>query len=134
MVDALDECPKSELEREKLLGVIRHILGWKMEQIHILATSRKEIDITGTLSNIPTDICYFQDICIQEIHVEQDIKKFVGHRLQGPRFANWKPELKLYVENQLASSADGMYVSLINVMNRLLIVKVSPCGIANGCP
>jgi hypothetical protein len=46
-MDALDECPKTDGERDKLLDIIHEIHGWEMDYIHILVTSRREVDIQG---------------------------------------------------------------------------------------
>ena len=49
-LDALDECK----EREELLGLIKRIVDWKLEMLHLLATSRRENDIEETLTPLIT--------------------------------------------------------------------------------
>jgi ankyrin repeat domain-containing protein 50 len=45
VIDALDECPKADDEREKLLNTICVILSLECDSLHMLCTSRKETDI-----------------------------------------------------------------------------------------
>lgn len=59
ILDSLDECTK----RRKLLGLIEEIVEWKLEKLHILATSRKEKDIEEALEPLISG-----QICIQSEH------------------------------------------------------------------
>jgi hypothetical protein len=45
VIDALDECPENNSEREILLKLIDRIQGWSSSSLHFLCTSRKENDI-----------------------------------------------------------------------------------------
>lgn len=108
IVDALDECPKSVGERGKLLDTIHEIYGWEMGSIHILATSRREVDIEESFSRLDSDIGCYASVGVQGAHVEQDIIKYIGHRLEHRDYQKWKSALKRDVEIKLASQADGM--------------------------
>lgn len=109
-MDGLDECPKSGGERDRLLSVIHEIYGWEMGSLHILATSRRETDIEESIQRLDRCIGSFAVVGVQGAHVEQDIKKYIQHRLQDRVFLKWKPILKRDVEAKLTSQADGMYV------------------------
>jgi len=73
ITDALDECPKLSGERGKLLDTLREIYGWKMGCMHILATSRREVDIQGFFNCLDDDDdddgCY-ESIKVQGANVE----------------------------------------------------------------
>lgn len=107
-VDALDECPKSNREREKLLNALHEICGWKMSSLHILTTSRREADIQASFNRSPMDLGYFKSIGVEGAHVEQDIRKYLQQRLQNHVFEKWGSALKEDVEFKLASQANGM--------------------------
>lgn len=108
IVDALDECPKSTGERGKLLDTIHEIYGWKMDSMHILATSRREVDIEEYFNCLDSDLGCYAGVGVQGKHVEQDIIKYIRHRLRHRDYQKWKPALKRDVEIKLASQADGM--------------------------
>lgn len=110
VIDALDECPKNDGEREKLLGVIEAIHGWKTKCVHIMATSRNETDIATHFEGMKKETGFITEICLQNTHVEEDIKNYVRLRLKHKSFSKWKPKLKIEVESSLAAKADGMYV------------------------
>ncbi|RDL34761.1 uncharacterized protein BP5553_07889 [Venustampulla echinocandica] len=109
VLDALDECPKSDDSRCSLLDCIHDIFGWELAQLHILATSRSEVDISESFDSFLHQSGRFQAISVQGIHVERDIKKYLGHRLEAGAFRTWKPPLKRDIETKLASQADGMF-------------------------
>lgn len=110
VIDALDECPKNDGEREKLLGVIESIHGWKTKCIHIMATSRNETDIASHFERMKKETGLITEIGLRNTHVEEDIKKYLRLRLEHKSFSKWKPKLKLEVKSSLAAKADGMYV------------------------
>jgi len=52
VVDALDECPKSEglpTPREQALEIVKELVELKLQHLHLCITSRPEIDIRGVL-------------------------------------------------------------------------------------
>jgi hypothetical protein len=107
-LDALDECPKSDGEREKLLDTLHVINSWNMDSLHILATSRRESDIEESFRIHFRTSDTFQAIRVQGVQVENDIRKFIRHILQHPSHHRWSVKLKKEVEANLASQADGM--------------------------
>lgn len=65
LLDALDECR----DRESLLEFIETLIGWKINNLHVLTTSRKENDIATSLEPLVT--C---QLFIQNERVDADIR------------------------------------------------------------
>jgi hypothetical protein len=100
IIDALDECK----EREELLGLIENIVNWKLEKLHVLATSRRERDIEEALEPLITG-----QICIQRALVNADIHTHVCERLQNdPKLRKWPANVKMEIEKTLMDGAHGM--------------------------
>jgi len=99
-IDALDECS----EREELLCLIEEIANWKIDTLHILATSRKEQDIEHCLSPIVSN-----QIDIQSTLVDADIRIYIRERLQSDRrLRKWSADAWLEIETALMDGAHGM--------------------------
>ena len=104
ILDALDECK----ERQNLLEDIDEMVGWKMEKLHILVTSRRENDIKESLEPLINDE---NVICIQSKLVTDDIRAYIHERLlTDRRLRRWqkKPEVQREIETTLTGKADGM--------------------------
>jgi hypothetical protein len=100
IIDALDECK----EREPLLEFIERLLSWNLEKLHILATSRRERDIEGTLESLSTN-----QIPIQTSIVDADIRIHVCERLRNdPKLRKWPAEVQSEIEQTLSDGANGM--------------------------
>ena len=100
ILDALDECR----QREDLLLLIEEVMSWKLGNLHLLATSRKEEDISDYLDPLVTD-----QICIQSALVEADIRVHIQERLQNDRnLKKWPANVKDEIESTLISGANGM--------------------------
>jgi hypothetical protein len=108
IIDALDECPKSNGERAKLLDTIDEIFSWRVDQLHIFVTSRREIDIQDAFDEMPEENGCRQVIEVQGDKCQEDIEKFLEQRLEEREFARWTPELKKEVKLMLGAWADGM--------------------------
>jgi hypothetical protein len=99
-LDALDECK----EREELLGLIKRIVDWKLEMLHLLATSRRENNIEETLTPLITG-----QICIKSALVDADICIHIRERLQNdPKLRKWPKNVRMEIEKTLMEGADGM--------------------------
>jgi len=99
VMDALDEFPENARERY-LLVQIEH-LGGKYENLHILATSRPEVDIRNSLENVATAIINI------EHSVETDVRLFVRRRLEGEkRLKRWEAVVKNDIEHKLVGSGE----------------------------
>lgn len=100
ILDALDECT----EREDLLALIDSMAGWKVEKLHILATSRRETDITEILEPLITG-----QISIQNEIVNADIHTHLRERLQNdPKLRKWPAKVRMEIEGALMDGAHGM--------------------------
>jgi hypothetical protein len=100
ILDALDECK----EREELLGLIETIINWKLEILHLLATSRRVNDIEETLTPLITD-----QICIQSALVDADIRIHIRERLQNdPKLRKWPENVRMEIEKTLMEGTNGM--------------------------
>jgi ankyrin repeat domain-containing protein 50 len=107
IVDALDECPKLDGSRERLLDRLQRILMWKRDPLHVFLTSRKETDIEATLrqSVESLDNYVFKS---PERYVRDDVQIFLQSMLQRRTFGKWSPILKQEVEDVLLERAQGM--------------------------
>lgn len=100
ILDALDECK----EREELLGLMEDILNWKLDKLHVLATSRRERDIEESLEPLVTG-----QICIQSVLVNADIHTHICDRLQNDlKLKKWPANVQTEIEKTLMDGANGM--------------------------
>jgi len=109
VIDALDECPKIDDERSKLLKAIQMVNSWGIDAVHLFVTSRREIDIQECFENMPKDSGLFSDVPIEGALVEKDIRKYLERRLQEDKFRRWLPSFKEEVLERLTSQAGGMF-------------------------
>ena len=104
IIDALDECK----EREKLLGLLKQIYEQKHPKLHILVTSRQELDIERSLKPMTNDEAR---ICIQSELVQGDILTYIHDRLETDesleRFKR-QPKIQEEIKEALIEKADGM--------------------------
>jgi hypothetical protein len=106
ILDALDECT----DRTSLIEILETLLGWRLDKLHLLVTSRKERDIESSLEEI---LEQRNIICLQSDLVDDDIKKYVHQRLSDDkRLRKWQkdPNLAHEIESTLMKGAHGMYV------------------------
>jgi hypothetical protein len=100
ILDALDECK----EREELLGLIETIVNWKLEMLHLVATSRRVNDIEETLTPLTTG-----QICIQSALVDADIYIYIRERLQNDLILRkWPKNVQMEIEKTIMEGANGM--------------------------
>lgn len=100
VVDALDEC----LEREDLLQLLTQIASWRLDNLHILATSRRERDIEDVLMQL-TSAC----IGLESATVDADIQVYLRTTLANdPRFKIWTVDELQEIKNALMQRAQGM--------------------------
>jgi hypothetical protein len=100
ILDALDECSS----QEDLLLLIEDIMQWQLDNLHFLATSRAEKNISDSLEPlIPSQIC------IQSALVNSDIQVYIQEKLRGDRILKkWPTNIKAEIETTLLNGADGM--------------------------
>jgi len=100
ILDALDE----SRERGELLELTGDIIGWRLETLHLLATSRREKDIEETLTPLITG-----QICIQSTLVDADIRIHIRERLQNDaKLRKWPENVRMEIEKTLMGGAKGM--------------------------
>lgn len=87
LLDALDESPRYN-KRDEVLEAIETIRMWRLPGLHLLVTSRNEIDIRRSL-----DPASDHDIPMKNTEIDQDIASFVHYQLNNnPVFSKWKAE------------------------------------------
>lgn len=100
ILDALDECK----EREELLGLIKDVVEWKLKNLHVLATSRRERDIEEALEPLITE-----EICIQSALVNADIHTHICELLRNdPKLKKWPANVQEEIEKTLMDGSHGM--------------------------
>lgn len=104
VIDALDECK----ERGELLRLLEGIYEQKHPKLHILVTSRQELDIEESLEAMTNDEAR---ICIQSELVQGDILTYIQDRLETDttlkRFKR-QPKIQEKIREALIEKADGM--------------------------
>jgi hypothetical protein len=99
--DALDECKEVKILMEKIAEIKR----WELPNVRLLATSRREPDITKVMDALARSICLETEL------IDEDIKTFVKQSLRrdGP-LEKWSGDAKakLEIENALTAGSKGM--------------------------
>lgn len=85
LLDALDESPR-DCKREGVLRAIHIIRRWSIPGVHLMVTSRNEIDIRQSLK--PS---LDQDISLRNSEIDRDIANFVFYQLRNDaKLHKWK--------------------------------------------
>jgi hypothetical protein len=104
IVDALDECT----DRTELLDWIKEIMCAQVGRLHVLATSREDVDIKiGLMKLSPASICLEGD------SVNSDIATYLDSKLlPDPERKTWRDDadIRNEVKMSLTQGAQGMYV------------------------
>ncbi|KUJ13873.1 uncharacterized protein LY89DRAFT_753194 [Mollisia scopiformis] len=114
VLDALDECPSDDQARHNLLETIGRVLASEPDNLHLLLTSRREVDIEKALipalSNASSD-CFSIDINVlnEQEALETDITFHIDHEFNTEPFCSWPPDIKEEVKSALINNADGMF-------------------------
>lgn len=98
VIDALDECPKTtdHAKRQDLLDQIIELLSEQNRNLHLLATSRNEMDIRESLQAVATAKLDIQTA------FRGDIEMFVNSRLEEERrLARWSTKIKAKAKSTL---------------------------------
>jgi len=103
IVDALDECPRYGA-RERVLETLIDFRNWSIHGLHILVTSRDEIDIRENLAPSSTE-----DISMKNTGVDQDIAEFIqGHLERDRAMQKWSTH-RSQIQDVLTAKAGGVY-------------------------
>ncbi|KAL6792822.1 ankyrin repeat-containing domain protein [Trichoderma sp. SZMC 28012] len=110
IIDALDECPNINTQREELLEILHYILDSNLNNLHMFCTSRKESDIDVSLRDQfskpgrePLDITSY----LKEI--ERDIGEYIDSTLTNAKYSSWPILIKAEVRKVLIEKSDGMF-------------------------
>ena len=104
ILDALDECG----DRQTLLEMIDKFHKWDSKSLHVMATSRQEVDIKVGLEHLLVDD---EKMSVQSDVVDKDIRLYIRHRVNfDSGFEKWKKhqEVQKEIEENLMNKADGM--------------------------
>ena len=106
ILDALDECAN----RAELMGVLKSMVGWGHENLHILVTSREVRDIESSLERFVDNQ---NTVCLQSELVDKDIHTYICQRLSDDdNLRRWQKDhdIRQKIEDTLMKGARGMYV------------------------
>ena len=108
VVDALDECPNDSgfpTSREKVLELVKIVVGLAHTNVHLCITSRPEFDIQNTLDPLATQKVSLHD----ESGQKQDISDYITFVVHSDRrMMRWRDEDKGTVIEDLTAKANGM--------------------------
>ncbi|KAI1868470.1 uncharacterized protein JN550_006386 [Neoarthrinium moseri] len=103
IVDALDESPRGK-HREAVLEVIRDIRAWSEPRLHLLITSRNEVDIRKEPEVTPAE-----SIALRNDDVDNDIAVFISHHLRNSRHLKQWEAFYDQIEEALVKKAKGVF-------------------------
>ncbi|KAF2846474.1 HET-domain-containing protein [Plenodomus tracheiphilus IPT5] len=104
VLDALDECT----QRSELMDMLETVAGWRLDNLHLLMTSRKERDIETSLESYVGEK---DTVCLQRDVVDQDIQRYVQQRLRvNKSLAKWNKDaaIRQEIETAMMRGACGM--------------------------
>ena len=108
VMDALDECPNDSgipSSREKVLKLVKELVGHHHPNLRLCVTSRPEFDIRTTLAPLATQQVSLHD----EIGQKQDIIDYLTSIVRSDeRMKRWREDDKSMVIKTLTAKADGM--------------------------
>ena len=113
IVDALDECPNEDgqRERKRLLDTLSELHKKKISNVHLLCTSRSESDIEAVfrpLISSPATITIDLDSAKYTDFVKKDIGLYLDQIFQSEDFTYWPPLIKKQAKDVLIEKAEGM--------------------------
>ena len=110
VVDALDECPNdtgTPSPREKVLNLVKDLVGSNHQNLFMCITSRPEQDIQTVLNPLTSPSCRVS--IHEEAGQKEDINKYVRAFVNADEsMRRWRAEDKELVINTLSDRADGM--------------------------
>ena len=108
VMDALDECPNDSgipSSREKVLKLVKELVGLHHPNLRLCVTSRPEFDIRTTLAPLVTQQVSLHD----EIGQKQDIIDYIVSIVSSDeRMKRWRDDDKTVVIETLTEKVDGM--------------------------
>ncbi|VDB88233.1 unnamed protein product [Peniophora sp. CBMAI 1063] len=105
VVDAIDECPL-EARRTEVLPYLRKLTSLHLPHVHVLLTSRPEVDIRRCFEDDCTHSMNLQDV---KPHAE-DMSSYITHVLTSDLdFGDWPERLVNLACDTLQKKANGMF-------------------------
>ena len=108
ILDALDECPNDlgvPSSREKVLKMVKEVVGLHSPNLRLCVTSRPEFDIRSVLKHLATQQISLHD----EGGQKQDIIDYVTSVVRSDeRMKRWRDNDRAMVIEKLTAKADGM--------------------------
>ncbi|KAI9429247.1 hypothetical protein H4582DRAFT_2152318 [Lactarius indigo] len=109
ILDAVDECVNTSgvpSPREKVLRLVKDLVGLKLSNLHMCITSRPEIDIRNALEPLAAHRISLHD----ESGQSADIANYVNSVVHSDsRMRRWRAEERDLVVERLSTKADGMF-------------------------
>ena len=101
IIDALDECT----QRQRLLCWIKEIISLRIQQLHLLATSRSEQDIGHCLRSLE-----IAEVDMASGVVDNDIQSYLEWMLhEDVSLRKWNEVVQNEIKVTLLNGAKGMY-------------------------
>ena len=110
VLDALDECPDSfafPSPRDEVLQLVKELVDLHLQELHICATSRPEVDIRAVLEPLAFHSVSLHDESGQKADVADYIRTIVNST-PSAAMRRWRAEDKNLVIEALTDRADGM--------------------------
>jgi hypothetical protein len=107
IVDGLDECPNLSAVRSpraKVLSLIENLVTTQIQNLHVCATGRPEVDIKGVLDPLNFRSFSLHDASGQQRDIEAYIKSIINTRTAK----NWKEEHRKMAIDVLREKSKGM--------------------------
>lgn len=101
-LDALDECPQNG-RRDQVLEIVGEMREWHFPSLHLLVTSRNELDIRQSLSpNLD------EDVVLKNSEIDRDISNFISFQLKTNQHLQKWQDYHDQIQQALSGRAQGM--------------------------
>jgi hypothetical protein len=110
VLDALDECPDSfafPSPRDEVLQLVKELVDLHLQELHICATSRPEVDIRAVLEPLAFRSVSLHDESGQKADIADYVQNVVNSS-PSAAMRRWRAEDKNLVIETLKERADGM--------------------------
>ena len=110
ILDAVDECPDSSAcpsPRDEVLQLVNDLVNLQLQELHICATSRPEVDIRAVLEPLAFRSVSLHDESGQKADIADYVRTVVNSS-PSAAMRRWRAEDKNLVIETLTERADGM--------------------------
>ncbi|KAL6831718.1 ankyrin repeat-containing domain protein [Trichoderma camerunense] len=130
IIDALDECPNINTQREEVIEILHYILDSNLDNLHLFCTSRKESDIDVSLRRQFSKPGREElDISSHLKAIERDIGEYIDSTLTNTKYNSWPIHIKDEVRKVLIEKSDGMFQYIRCQFEALQKLKDLPKGL-----